>query len=356
MARVAKNLASKVGLPPGTLLYFGDTRTDKAHITVLNYNSDAVTEINDVAIADLAQLVERPGVTWIHVQGLTSHAVEGIGRQFAIHPLVLEDILHTNQRPKLGDYGEYLCVIVKSLAITAWEADYKDEQVSFILGPNYVISFMESLHGDKDVLANVYERIKNQRGKICRLGADYLFYALLDCVVDHYFLLLEHLGEKIEILEDEIAVQPRPELLHELHALKHDLLFMRKAVWPVRELVSALERGRASHIQEATFIYLRDVYDHVIQVIETVEIYRDMLSGMLDIYLSTISNRMSEVMKMLTIISTIFIPLTFIAGVYGMNFEYMPELRWEYGYFLILSVMLGMGLLMVCFFRKKRWL
>lgn len=356
MAKITKNLAVKVGLPPGTLLYSGDIRTDKAHISVLNYSKDAVTETSDVAITDLTQLTAKPGITWIHVRGLTSKAVEGVGQQFGIHPLVLEDILHTNQRPKLSDYGEYLCVIVKSLSVTAGTADYEVEQVSFILGPNYVISLMESLPGDKDVLSNIYTQVKNGRGKICKLGADYLLYALLDSIVDHYFLLLEHLGEKIEILEDQIAAQPRPELLHELHALKHDMLFMRKSVWPMRELVSALERGRSSHIQEGTFIYLRDVYDHVIQVIETVEIYRDMLSGMLDIYLSTISNRMSEVMKMLTIISTIFIPLTFIAGVYGMNFEYMPELRWEYGYFLILSIMLGIGLLMVCYFRKKRWL
>lgn len=356
MPRIARNLASKVGLPPGTLLYSGDIRTDKAHIIVLKYNSEVVTEIHDLAIADLTQLVAKPGVTWIHVQGLTSTAVERIGQQFSIHPLVLEDILHTNQRPKLSDYGMYLCVIVKSLAINAAQEDYRVEQVSFILGPNYVISFIESLPGEKDVLANVYERIKTGRGRIRQLGADYLFYALLDCVVDHYFLVLEHLGEKIEILEDQIAIEPQPELLQELHGLKHDMLFLRKSVWPVRELVSALERGRASHIQEATFVYLRDVYDHVIQVIETVEIYRDMLSSMLDIYLSTISNRMSEVMKMLTIISTIFIPLTFIAGVYGMNFKNMPELHWEYGYMLVLSVMLAIGLLMVGYFRKKRWL
>lgn len=356
MAKITRNLASKVGLPPGTLLHVGDTRADKAHITVVHYTSDVVTEFNDVAITDLAQLAAKPGVTWIHVRGLTSKAVEGIGQQFAIHPLVLEDILHTNQRPKLSNYGDYLCVILKSLVVTAETADYEAEQVSFILGSNYVISFMESLPGDNDVLFNVYERVKNGRGKICRLGADYLLYALLDSIVDHYFLVLEHLGEKIETLEDQIATQPRPELLHELHSLKHDMLFMRKSVWPVRELVNALERGEASQIQESTIIYLRDVYDHVIQVIETVEIYRDMLSGMLDIYLSSISNRMSEVMKMLTIISTIFIPLTFIAGVYGMNFENMPELHWEYGYPLIVSMMLVISLLMIRYFRKKRWL
>jgi len=356
MPKFTRNLSSKVGLPPGTLLHVGDMRADKAYISVANYDGDGFTETKDVPLGDLKKLTERQGVTWIQVQGLTAKAVEGIGQQFTIHPLVLEDILHTNQRPKVADYGDYLCVIVKSLTITAESDDYEAEQVSLILGPNYVISFVESLVGGKDVLASVYERVRGGRGKICRLGADYLFYALLDSIVDHYFLVLEHLGEKIELLENQIANQPRPELLQELHELKHDMLFLRKSVWPVRELVSVLERGETSHIKDSTVVYLRDIYDHVIQVIETVEIYRDMLSGMLDIYLSSISNRMSEVMKMLTIISTIFIPLTFIAGVYGMNFTHMPELEWEYGYPMIVSIMLGISLLMVRYFRQKKWL
>lgn len=356
MAKITKNLAAKVGLPPGTLLHAGDMRADKAHISVIHYNEDIFTETSDVAIADLAELAAKPGVTWIQVKGLTSPGVEEIGRQFSIHPLALEDILHTNQRPKYSDYGDYLCVIVKSLAVNDGTIDYDSEQISFILGPNYLISFLESLPGERDVFRNVSERIKSRRGKLARLGSDYLLYALLDSVVDHYFLVLEHLGEKIETLEDKIAVQPQPELLHELHALKQNMLFMRKSVWPVRELVSALERGESAHIHETTLIYLRDIYDHIIQVIETVEIYRDMLSGMLDIYLSSVSNRMSEVMKMLTIISTIFIPLTFIAGVYGMNFDYMPELKWQYGYPLILTVMLAISLVMIRYFQKRKWL
>ncbi len=356
MPKLTRKLSSKVGLPPGTLLHVGDTRADKAYISVVNYNGTEFSEIEDASLSELGELAATQHVTWIQVQGLTTKAVEEIGRQFAIHPLVLEDILHTSQRPKLVDYGSYLCVILKSLTITDEMTDYQAEQVSLILGSNYVISFTESLRGDRNVLANVYERVKGGRGKICQLGADYLFYALLDSIVDQYFLVLEHLGEKIEILEDKIASQPRPELLQDLHALKHDMLYLRKSIWPVRELVSALERGETSHIKGSTLIYLRDIYDHVIQVIETVEIYRDMLSGMLDIYLSSISNRMSEVMKMLTIISTIFIPLTFIAGVYGMNFTHMPELEWEYGYPMILSVMLLIGLLMVRYFRKKQWL
>lgn len=356
MPKFQRTRASKVGLPPGTLVHIGDTRAEKAHICVLQYNGDTFTEIKDVPVNELAQMAAQPGITWIHVQGLNSQAVECIGQQFSIHPLVLEDILNTDQRPKLEDYGDYLCIIMKSLKVTTDEGDYEAEQVSLILGPDYVISFLETGAEGRNVFSGVYGRIASGRGKIRKLGADYLLYALMDSVVDHYFLVLEHLGEKIEMVEDRITTQPQPELLHELHTLKHDMLFMRKSVWPVRELVSALDRGESSHIQESTIIYLRDVYDHAIQVIETVEVYRDMLSGMIDIYLSSINNKMSEVMKMLTIISTIFIPLTFIAGVYGMNFENLPELKWKYGYPLVLSVMLGISMFMVRYFRQKHWL
>ncbi|MDF2875763.1 MAG: corA [Sporomusa sp.] len=356
MPKFQRVRASKVGLPPGTLVYIGDTRAEKAYISVVQYDGDIFTETKGVLANNLTKLTVKSGVTWINVRGLNSTAVETIGQQYNIHPLVLEDILNTDQRPKLEDYGDYLCVIIKSLNMANEAVDYETEQVSLILGPNYVISFLESLPEERDVFAGIYERIKSGRGKIRKLGADYLLYALIDSVVDHYFLVLEHLGEKIEMVEDQIVVQPRPEVLHELHVLKHDMLFMRKSVWPVRELISRLERGEAAHIEESTLIYLRDVYDHAIQVIETIEIYRDMLSGMMDIYLSSISNRMSEVMKMLTIISTIFIPLTFIAGVYGMNFANMPELAWEYGYPFIMSAMLGLALIMVRYFRQKRWL
>lgn len=356
MPKFTKKLSSKVGLPPGTLLHVGDTRADKAYIHVINYDGEEFSEVAEASLSELGKLAATPQVTWIQVQGLNVKAIEEIGRQFAIHPLVLEDILHTSQRPKLADYGDYVCVIIKALTVTAAATDdYQAEQVSLILGPNYVISFVESLPGDNNVLANVHDRV-NGRGRICQLGADYLFYALIDSIVDQYFLVLEHLGEKIETLEERIASQPQPELLHDLHALKHDMLHLRKSVWPVREIISALERGEMPHIKESTLVYLRDIYDHVVQVIETTEIYRDMLSGMLDIYLSSISNRMSEVMKMLTIISTIFIPLTFIAGVYGMNFAYMPELQWEYGYPMIVSIMLLISLLMVRYFHKKQWL
>lgn len=348
-------MASKVGLPPGTLLHIGDTRADKSYIDVVSYTHDDVCESRDVAISTLAQLVAAPGVIWINVRGLNSKAVEYIGEQFNIHNLILEDILNTNQRPKLEDYGDYVCVILQSLTV-AKEDEYDNEQVSLILGPNYVISFLESLPGDKDVLAGVHDRIISGRGRIRRMGADYLLYTLIDSIVDHYFLVLEHFCDKIEIIEDQIAAEPSPGLLQELHAVKQDMLFMRKSVWPVREVVSAMERGRTAQIQESTLIYLRDVYDHVIQIIETAEIYRDMLSGMMDIYLSSVNNRMSEVIRMLTIISTIFIPLTFIAGVYGMNFRNMPELEWEYGYLLIWTVMLAIGLSMAYYFRRKHWL
>ena len=224
------------------------------------------------------------------------------------------------------------------------------------MGEGYIISFRERAEDANDVFSGVYERVKQGRGKLRARKADYLLYALMDNMVDHYFLVLERMGEKIETVEERIVVQPYDGLLQELHQLKRDMLFIRKEIWPVRELIGGLERGESAHIQESTYIYLRDIYDHVIQVIETVEIYRDMLSGMLDIYLSSINNRMNEVMKLLTVISTIFIPLTFIAGVYGMNFENMPELKWQYGYYGILAVMVLLTSAMVMYFRRRHWL
>jgi len=233
------------------------------------------------------------------------------------------------------------------------ENGVKAEQVSLILGPTWVISFQESWG---DVFDSVRERIRGDKGRIRKVGADYLAYALIDAVVDNYFMILEKVGEDIEEIEDELVTNPVPETLQTLHNLKRQMIFLRKSVWPLREVISRLERWESPLIQKSTHIYLRDVYDHTIQVIDAVETFRDMLSGMLDIYLSSVSNRMNEVMKVLTIIATIFIPLTLVAGLYGMNFRYMPELEWRWSYPLVLLVMLTIGVLMVMYFRKKRWL
>jgi magnesium transporter len=279
--------------------------------------------------------------------------IEKVGAHFGIHPLVLEDILHTGQRPKVEDLGDYIFIVLKMLYHDDQEDEMLGEQVSLLLGQNCVISFQER---EGDIFNPIRERIRNSKGRIRRAGADYLAYALVDAIVDHYFVILEKMGEKIESLEEELVTNPTPETLQIIHKLKRNLIFLRKSVWPLREVINALERGESPLITEPTGIYLRDVYDHSIQVIDTIETFRDMVSGMLDIYLSSLSNRMNEVMKVLTIIATIFIPLTFIAGIYGMNFKFMPELEWHWGYPTALIVMLLIVGSMFIYFRRKKWL
>jgi magnesium transporter len=295
-----------------------------------------------------------PTVTWINVDGLHQvEILEKLGEYYGFHPLMLEDILNTDQRPKMEDYGKYIYIVLKMLSYMDNSNEIVTEQISLILGPNFVISFQEK----KGTVFNpIRERIRNDKGRIRKMGSDYLAYSLLDLIVDNYFIIMEKLGEKIEFLEEEVVTHPTPETLQTIHHLKREMIFLRKGVWPLREVVSGLERGESSLIKESTRIYLRDVYDHTIQTIDTIETYRDMVSGMLDIYLSSISNRLNAVMKVLTIIATIFMPLTFLAGIYGMNFKYMPELEWRWGYLMFWLIMIGIGAFMLIYFKKKRWL
>jgi len=344
----------KIGLPPGTLVHIGERKTEKIKITIIDYDQKDFQEKEVDNIEDCFPFKDSPTVTWINIDGLQEVGViEKIGSHFGIHPLVLEDILHTGQRPKVDDLGDYMFLVLKMLYHDENEDEVVGEQVSLIIGANYVISFQER---EGDVFNPIRERIKNAKGRIRKAGADYLAYALVDAIVDHYFAILEELGERIESMEEELVTNPTPETLQIIHKLKRNLIFCRKSVWPLRETVSGLERGESPLITESTGIYLRNVYDHTIQVIDTIETYRDMVSGMLDIYLSSLSNRMNEVMKVLTIIATIFIPLTFIAGIYGMNFKFMPELEWHWGYPVALIVMLIVVGFMVMYFRRKRWL
>jgi magnesium transporter len=285
--------------------------------------------------------------------------IEKIGKNFNLHPLLLEDILNTGQRPKAEDFEDHIFIVSKMLYFEETESEIISEQLSVIIGANFVISFQER-HGD--VFNAVRERIRNGKGRIRKMGSDYLAYALLDAVVDHYFLILEKLGEKIEGLEEDLLTNPTTETMQSIHNLKREMIFLRKSVWPLREVVNSLEKGESKLIKKSTKIYLRDVYDHTIQVMDSVESFRDVLSGMLDLYLSVISNKMNEVMKVLTIIATIFIPLTFIAGIYGMNFNpeaspfNMPELNWHFGYPAVWLVMILIGLTMLGFFKNKKWL
>ncbi|MDY6958706.1 MAG: magnesium/cobalt transporter CorA [Halobacteriota archaeon] len=346
--------SNKVGLPPGTLVHVGEKRVEKVKITIIDYDKEQFQEEEVEQVEECFPFKDEPTVTWINIDGIHDvEIIEKIGKHFGIHPLILEDILNTAHRPKMEDLGDYIFIVLKMLYYDGKEKEIKTEQVSLILGKQFVISFQER---KGDVFDPIRDRIRNSKGRIRKMGGDYLAYALLDAIVDNYFIILEKIGEEIESLEEELVGSPGPETLHLIHGLKREMIFLRKSVWPLREVISTMERGESSLINESTGIYLKDVYDHTIQVIDTIETFRDVISGMLDTYLSVVSNKMNEVMKVLTIIATIFIPLTFIAGIYGMNFEYMPELGWYWGYFTVWFVMAIVAVLMVYYFRRKGWL
>jgi magnesium transporter len=293
-------------------------------------------------------------ITWINIEGLQKISIiEKIGNHFNLHPLVLEDIANTGQRPKMEDYTDYLFVVLNMLQYSEEDKEIKREQVSLILGSNWVISFQET---EGDVFDTIRERLRSDKGRIRKMGADYLVYVLMDTIVDNYFAVLEKIGEKIEEIEDEIVTNPSPVTLQTIHDLKRQMIMLRKSIWPLREVINRLERWESKLINESTDIFLRDLYDHTIQVVDAVETFRDMLSGMMDIYMSSVSNRMNEVMKVLTIIATIFLPLTLVAGIYGMNFRIMPELQWEMGYPFALLIMLAVGIIMLIYFKRKNWL
>jgi len=353
--KALRKRSQKTGLPPGSLVHIGRQRMEKTKITVIDYDETQFVEQDFSAIEACFPFKDRSTVTWINIDGIQqTDILEKIGSCFSLHPLVMEDILNTEQRPKIENYGEYLYLVLKMLYYDDAANIVSTEQISLIVGQNYVISFQEGIEGD--VFGHVRERLRNEKGRARKLGADYLAYSLVDAIVDNYFAIIEKLGENIEVIEEKLVTNPTTQTLHEIHNLKREMIYLRKAVWPLREVISSLERGETPLIHDATRLYLRDVYDHTIQVIDTTETYRDMVSGMLDIYLSSISNRLNAVMKVLTIIATIFMPLTFIAGVYGMNFKHMPELEWRYGYFLIWGVMILIGVFMLIYFRKKKWL
>jgi len=324
-------------------------------LTFINYENNApIKEHQAPTFNEDMAFVNASGVTWLDVDGVHQNEIlEAVGVHVNLHPLVIEDIHNTYQRPKVEDYEDYLYIVLKMISWDVDSTEIQAEQVSLILGQNYVLSFKED---PGDIFDSIRTRLQEGKGRIRKLGADYLAYSLLDQVVDNYFIVLENLGEQIEDLEEELVTNPDASTLQTIHHLKRELIFLRKSIWPLREAISSLERGESSLFQPETLVYLRDVYDHTIQVIDTIETFRDMVSGMLDIYLSSVSNHMNEVMKVLTIIATIFIPLTFIAGIYGMNFVNMPELQWPWGYFMVWGVMIIIFIGMLIFFKRKKWL
>jgi magnesium transporter len=350
--KLMQKRSRKKGLSPGTLIHIGEKRTEAVAVTLFNYS---VTHCDEHPIHDVNEL--RPPsdetVTWVDVDGVhKTDVLEAFGKHFGLHPLLLEDIANTDQRPKLDDYDTYLFLVMKMLTASD-RGDILVEQISFVLGRNYVLSFQEN---GTDVFLSVRNRLRVGKGRLRHNGSDYLVYALIDAVVDQYFEVLEMLGERIESMQERLMADPRPETLKDIHALKRQLLFVRRAVWPLREAINNLSRSECPFLHEPTKVFFRDVYDHVVQIVDTIETLREMVSASLDIYLSSVSYRLNSVMRVLTVITTIFMPLSFIAGIYGMNFEYMPELKWPWGYPMALGIMGLVAATMLLGFRWKKWL
>jgi magnesium transporter len=346
--------AKQIGLPPGTLVHVGQQKTEKPIITLIDYDQDSLESRTDITLEEAAAVKETTKVSWINVSGIhDTGLIEAFGKHFDIHPLALEDVLNTHHRPKIDEYEGFSLAILKMLFYDDQTQSITAEQISVLLGKNYVLSFQET---EGDVFDGVRDRIQLGNGKIRQRGPDYLAYALIDSIVDSYFHILEKVGDRLEQIEDDLITNPEAELLSTIYHYKRELLLLRKSVWPMREVINQMHKEASPLIKKSTQIYLRDLYDHTIQVIDTLEIFRDAMTGLQDLYMSTVSNRMNEIMKVLTIMASIFIPITFIAGVYGMNFEYMPELKWRWGYFAVWGFMAGCAIAMLVYFRKKKWL
>lgn len=341
-----------IGAPPGTLVYTGEEQTGKIKISLIEYNEKEFFEQEFYDLAECLSHVKPNMVKWINVDGIhNTDLIEKIGKLYNIHPLTLEDIVHVDQRPKFEEYDSYVVAIMKMIN---YNKEVTAEQLSIVLLENTVISFQEPHGGDAfDIIRN---RLRQAKGRIRKCGADYLAYALMDSVVDCYFHAIEKIGDTVEEIEEDIIANSNKESLLQLYRLKREMIYLRKQVWPLRDLISNMIRSETKLINPSTDIYLRDLQDHVTRIIDTVETYRDLLSGIMDIYLSTNSNRMNEVMKVLTIMSSIFIPVTFVAGVYGMNFDNMPELHSKWGYIGTWGVMLSMMIGLLIYFKRKKWM
>lgn len=354
VTRLIKNKPKKIGLDPGSLVYVGDKEKSPITITLFDYKAEHFVEKKISSLDDLLTFKTSETTSWINIDGVHDvNILETIGKHFEIHPLTLEDILNTNQRPKVDEYANYLYIVLRMFFLDEKDKSLKNEQVSLILTKNYLITFLEDAG---DVFDPVRERLRKSATKMRDNGTDYLAYALIDSIVDSYFHILEKIGEEVEGLEDSVVLNPDKNDIQSIHLLRREMILLRRAIWPLREVISSLQRNEIDFIEEKTRIYLRDVYDHTIQVIDTIESYRDMIVGMLDTYLSSTSNKLNEVMKVLTVISTLFIPLTFLAGVYGMNFKHFPEIEKEWMYpwgFWIITILVVIA--MAIYFKRKKW-
>jgi magnesium transporter len=343
---------SNLGLPPGSLVQVGAPDTFQTRIRAIQYHREFFAENTVSKVEEILSLQGKNETLWINIDGRDIKTIETIDDHYGVHPLVLEDIVSTGQRPKVDDYGDYLFIVLKMIYFDDTVNDIYAEQIGLVLSSNHVISFQEK---PGDLFDPIRERLRAAKGRVRQSGADYLMYCLIDAIVDHYFVLLETIGGQVDLLEQRLMENNDGQIATKIHFLKRQIIFLRGQIWPLRDVVGSLIRLENPLINPETKVYLRDVYDHCTQVNDTIESFRDALSGLHDIYLSMAGYRMNEIMKVLTIFAAIFIPLTFIAGIYGMNFDHMPELRWRYGYFGVLAFMglLAAGMLYV--FKIKRW-
>lgn len=354
VGRLVGHANKKPGSAPGTLVHDGERKIENVLVRMLNYTPDSLDERQLDSIRDCFEEADQSSVTWVNVDGLHDVSiVEAVGERFGVHRLALEDVLSTQQRPKVEDYDQHFFMVLRMLSFDRETLSLNSEQLSLIVGPGYLFSFQERRG---DVFEPVRERIRAGKGRIRHRGTDYLAYALADAIVDSYFRILEEVGDVIEEIEEAVLVDPSIEVMHRIHHLRREMLLLRRAVWPLRESLGLMYRGEVPHVAEENQVFYRDVYDHSVQVIDTVETLRDVVSGAMDLYMTGVSNKMNEVMKVLTIIATIFIPLSFFAGLYGMNFAYMPELGFRWGYPTLLAFMAVTASGMLYFFRRKGWL
>lgn len=344
----------KAGMPPGSVVHVGAENTSDVKMSLLYYNAETAEQKIIISPEECSQYIDRKGITWIHFSGIhNTQFVEGVGKLFNLHPLVIEDIPNTELRPKYDEFDNYVFFTLKNLEYDKESNEINYEQISFVFGKDFVISFQER---ESALFRPITERLMNGISKARCRGTDYLVYLLIDATVDNYYAIAENIEENIEELEDRVMIDVSGKSLSEIQKTKRDLVMLMKSVFPLREAIGKMQRHENPLIHESTHVFLNSVYDHAVHIIESIETQRDILSGLMDIYLTNISNRMNSVMKVLTVIATIFIPLTFIAGVYGMNFQYFPEIGWKWGYAFFWGLCVACVCIMIVYFRKKKWL
>jgi magnesium transporter len=354
MSDSISHISDKAGMPPGSLVHIGDVVNVESRMSVIDYSKETIEEQSIQSVNEILPYIDKDTITWLNVEGLKDvKLIESIGGVLNIHPLVLEDILNTHQRPKFEEFENYLYIVLKKLVLEDSRFSVSYEQISILVLDNFVVTFKEK---KDDIFVSLKQRLKNSKGRLRNMGSDYLTYAILDTIIDQVFVLLDSLDELTESIEEELLTHPTSDTLVNIQRMKRELIHIRKSISPLRELLAAILRCDSVLIQDRTDIYFRDVYDHVLRITESIESYRDMLSGLLDIYMSSVSNKMNEVMKVLTVFASIFIPLTFIAGIYGMNFEYMPELKWKWAYPTLWISFISIPVVLLIYFKKKKWL